>query len=243
MGALYKITFPNGKAYIGITADTAEGRFAEHAYNSATNRADRPLNRAFRKYGRDAARLQTLVVADDWKYLCALERRAIAAYGTKGRGGYNATEGGEGSLGYRHTPDALRRMGEVHKGKAHHSVPHSDAAKAKMSAARKGRKLGECHRASIAAALVGNTYSLGVKHAPESVAKRAQSLIANSTSRVTASGVRGVSWCPRTGKWRAHISPNGKMRDLGRHDTIEAAAMARQKAAAEYLAGGASNAA
>lgn len=45
------------------------------------------------------------------------------------------------------------------------------------------------------------------------------------------SGVKGVSWCARTGKWRAHITPDRKFRCLGRFDRLEDAIAARSVAA------------
>lgn len=48
------------------------------------------------------------------------------------------------------------------------------------------------------------------------------------------SGVNGVSWAKREGKWKAHVTVDGKTRYLGMHDSIEAAASARAKADSLY---------
>lgn len=163
MGCLYRIEFPGGKSYIGITADSAERRFAEHRYNSETNRADRAVNRALRKYGPDSVTLETLVIAE-WDYLVALEPKVIAAYGTFGRGGYNMTAGGEGALGYKHTPEALLKMGATHKGNTYRKgKTFSAESRAKMSAVRKGRRLSSETKALIGAASRGNKHCLGRK--------------------------------------------------------------------------------
>lgn len=45
-------------------------------------------------------------------------------------------------------------------------------------------------------------------------------------------GVRGVSWCSQTGRWRALVQIEGRVFHLGRHATIEDAAAAR----AEFMA-------
>lgn len=166
MGCLYQLTFPGGKSYIGITVGTAEQRFAEHLYNSTTNRADRAVNRAILKYGIQAVRLQTLVIAG-WDYLVELERKAITAYGTLGPGGYNMTAGGEGTVGYKHTAESLRKMGDVHRGKAHHTQPHSAEAKAKMSASAIGRKHTAEAKEKIGIASIGNKHCLGRKLSEE----------------------------------------------------------------------------
>lgn len=71
---------------------------------------DQALQKAIRKYGADAFKVQTLVIADNWEYLCDLERKAIDAFGTRSPGGYNLTVGGEGVLGRIHTPEAAANM-------------------------------------------------------------------------------------------------------------------------------------
>ena len=59
-----------------------------------------------------------------------------------------------------------------------------------------------------------------------------QQNMANSNARTSSkSGVKGVSWCANTGKWRATITINGKQKSLGRHIRIEDAAKAYATAA------------
>ena len=175
MGALYQLHFPSGKSYIGITAGTPENRFYEHCYNSETGRADRAVNRAIRKYGATAVTLKTLVIAE-WDYLVELERAAIAMYGTFGCG-YNMTAGGEGAIGYRHTPESLALMGAAHKGNKYRlGAVLSEESRAKMSASAKGRKHTAESKAKIGAASRGNKHCLGIKQSPELIAKRAAAI-------------------------------------------------------------------
>jgi group I intron endonuclease len=172
VGCMYRLTFPSGKAYIGITKEAARERFSEHAYD-AKRGLKKAISRAFRKYGSEAVKLETLVIASDWAYLCDLERKAIAAFGTKWPGGYNMTDGGEGSCGYKHSEETRAHLCAVHSRTPRHTTPHSEDAKAKMSAAHRrmqseetrrrisqaqigvsrgvGRKLSDEHRAAIAA--------------------------------------------------------------------------------------------
>jgi len=49
------------------------------------------------------------------------------------------------------------------------------------------------------------------------------------------SGVKGVSWCKDTEKWRAVIRSEGKARNLGRYDNLEDAVLARKKAEQQYF--------
>jgi hypothetical protein len=98
MGALYLITGPSGKEYIGITMRSADLRLAEHK-TWGVRRSNSYLHAAMRKHGAESFSLKTLVIADDWQYLCDLERKAIAAFGCKAPNGYNATDGGDGVPG------------------------------------------------------------------------------------------------------------------------------------------------
>lgn len=109
MGELYRITSPSGKVYIGITSRTAEDRFKEHVRN-ARGKAKGLLYRAIRKYGADQMIVETLGASEDWGELCAMERSAIAFFGTKAPKGMNATDGGDGVLGYKPTPDVLAKV-------------------------------------------------------------------------------------------------------------------------------------
>lgn len=55
-------------------------------------------------------------------------------------------------------------------------------------------------------------------------------------NKSNTSGVKGVSWCKNTGRWRAVIKVNHKSKFLGRYDTKEQAARARQIAEKKYFA-------
>jgi hypothetical protein len=50
-----------------------------------------------RKYGYDQFTVKELIRANDWTYLCDLERKVIVAFGTTTPRGYNTAEGGEGA--------------------------------------------------------------------------------------------------------------------------------------------------
>lgn len=103
MGCLYKLTSPSGKSYIGITLKSLDDRWMGHKCEPA--KRGKILHNAMRKYGHDSFKVECLVVAKDWTYLCALERRAIAGYGTLAPNGYNATIGGDGVIGL---PDDIK---------------------------------------------------------------------------------------------------------------------------------------
>lgn len=92
-GVLYRLLFPSGKQYIGITSQHPRTRFNRHILDARRGK-DWPVSRAIRKYGRDAIRLEVLVIAD-MGYLKELERRAIEQFGTLAPVGYNVSPGGD----------------------------------------------------------------------------------------------------------------------------------------------------
>ena len=175
-GCLYALTFPNGKQYIGITSGTLRRRVNLHRSHANTGRPGAVYN-AIRKYGTRGFGAKVLVVVSDWDYLCELEQKAIAAFGTMAPGGFNLTAGGEGFLGQTFTPEQRAKLSESRKGKGvgprphTHGWSHSEAAKRKISEAGKGRVFSDETRAKIGAVHVGNTYNLGSRRSDESRAK------------------------------------------------------------------------
>lgn len=118
MGALYRLTSPSGKAYIGITSQTTAKRWWKHKNNAAHGRGSRmgsecmALYDAIRKYGSDGFKVETLVIAD-FEYLKDLERKVIAEFGTKAPNGYNLTVGGDGAVGASPTDAARQKMSQA----------------------------------------------------------------------------------------------------------------------------------
>lgn len=95
MAYIYKITNTiNGKCYIGKTESTPELRFLEHIRDSKKERCkDRPLYRAFNKYGVENFTIEMIEETDSPE-----EREVffIQQFDSYGRNGYNATIGGDG---------------------------------------------------------------------------------------------------------------------------------------------------
>ena len=59
------------------------------------------------------------------------------------------------------------------------------------------------------------------------VATRSQNNINSATHKSNTSGVRGVSWCKRTGRWQAHVHIGKKAVFLGRFYDLREAAQVR----------------
>lgn len=94
MAFIYRIVNKvNGKSYIGKTESTVEKRFKQHLAEYKKERCkDRPLYRAFLKYGTENFTVETLEETEN-----AVEREIywIEFYDTFSKG-YNATKGGDG---------------------------------------------------------------------------------------------------------------------------------------------------
>jgi len=92
-GKIYKITGPNGKAYIGYTTQIMHRRFAAHRRGAGTG--CRALSNAIRKYGKAAFSAEVLLWDVPKEQLGEREREMIAIHNTLAPNGYNITPGGE----------------------------------------------------------------------------------------------------------------------------------------------------
>lgn len=101
---LYRLTFANGKQYIGKTNDLTE-RKSGHRYDA--QKSERLVARAWRKYGQPV--FEHLATVEDCM-INDLEINAIVAYHTFMPNGYNMTIGGEGVAGYLHTSSAKLKI-------------------------------------------------------------------------------------------------------------------------------------
>lgn len=90
----------NGKIYVGVTTKGVLQRFAGHC-ESANSGGTSRLYSAMRKYGTAMFVPVQIGTAMSKEQLFAMERRAIACFGSNDSAlGYNMTNGGEGLEGY-----------------------------------------------------------------------------------------------------------------------------------------------
>lgn len=91
------------------------------------------VGRAINKYGLENVRIKILGYSTGWKKLKELEIEYIAKYKTKKPFGYNITEGGEGSRGFRQSKKVRkahterlrgnkRLLGHVHSSKSRNKM-------------------------------------------------------------------------------------------------------------------------
>lgn len=93
MCCLYKLTLPDGLAYIGITRKTAQQRLAKHIEDAKGGR-DTSVADALRRCKFKGVKIVTLLTCDNWQLINEMEKIAIEYYGTKIPHGHNATDGG-----------------------------------------------------------------------------------------------------------------------------------------------------
>lgn len=99
----------NGKSYIGITCSGVRHRMYAHE-SCARLGSEKPFHRALRRYG--AAGFETRVLASCFGLEAAneFEMLLIQEFGTFGRGGYNATLGGDGVRGLSPTKERRKQI-------------------------------------------------------------------------------------------------------------------------------------
>ena len=113
-GYIYKIKFPNGKHYIGLTSTSLEQRTKEHK-TCAKNGDTRCVYNALRKYNMvDTFELIEIDTADTLEELCEKEIGYIIEYNSyyMNEKGYNMTYGGEGTNGYIFTEEDNKKNSE-----------------------------------------------------------------------------------------------------------------------------------
>lgn len=106
----------NGKRYVGITDCTLEERWKQHV-QASRGKTTRPLMRAIAKHGPESFTIEQLEECSDRTTLLQRERQLIVELDTFKPKGYNATMGGEGIAGHRHSEETRRKMSEARRGK------------------------------------------------------------------------------------------------------------------------------
>jgi len=96
-GCLYRLRFPNGKTYIGLSRHGLDWRWRRHLRQALDEGSQALVHRAIRQHGAASIRREVLLVADDLTYLGMMEVAAILRFGTLSPRGYNLVGGGEGT--------------------------------------------------------------------------------------------------------------------------------------------------
>lgn len=217
-GFLYRLTFPNGKAYIGITKRTVARRFAEHVNFAKSGKSGSAVHHAINKFGRASVLVETLASAD-WESLKSMEIAMIAQHNTRPPYGYNLTKGGDGVTGF----DALTRvkMGAANVGR----IPTQETRE-KLSSAGKGRKASQQARENISRGKTGVKFSDAHK---ENLSAARKAHVANSPAVVMSAETRARMSAVKTGLTHSDET-RAKLRALNTGKTLSAETRAKQSA-------------
>ena len=116
MAFIYKITNNlNQKFYIGFTSQkNPKWRFNQHLSTARSGKKNnQPIIRAIRKYGEENFSFEILLEGEEKFLLTEEEQRLIEELKPE----YNATFGGEGVLGYKHTEKTKEIISNLHNGR------------------------------------------------------------------------------------------------------------------------------
>ena len=126
-GKIYKITNKeNGLIYIGCTISSLKKRFSEHLYRCFKTDYKSKLYNSMKKYGQEIFTIE-LIEECDLSIIYETEKKYIKQYDSY-TNGLNSTFGGEGCLGYTHSPEIRQKIsentknGNSHKGKTYEEL-------------------------------------------------------------------------------------------------------------------------
>lgn len=138
---VYCLTSPNGKRYVGIGMGVGGIAARWKKYRSMQCKTQRKLFNAFKCHGPDNFKYEVVLVTTDRERAERLEKQLIALWGLQNdRFGYNISDGGHSSNGWKVTPEISKRMSLAHTGNS-----HSQETKDKISLAHSGKKLSVDH--------------------------------------------------------------------------------------------------
>lgn len=146
---IYAHYSPTGKVYVGQSALGMRRRWTNHLAD-ARRGSSAPFHRAIRRYGAGAFTHKLLDRVRTEAAAHQAERLWIQELGALGPRGYNATSGGEGASGGSPSAQARARMSAAHKGRVF-SPEHRE----RIAAALRGRPRSPEVRAKCSAALLG----------------------------------------------------------------------------------------
>lgn len=138
IGVIYCYTSPNGKKYIGQTVRESR-RKSEHKIE--TSKTETKFGRAIRKHGWENFTYDILFTLKSFDInrikivLNVMEKYLIKKYDSY-INGYNLNDGGNGNLGYKHTPEMIIKLTEYNRN-------HSEETNKKKGDANRGMKFSE----------------------------------------------------------------------------------------------------
>lgn len=256
---IYMYTFPNGKRYIGKTSEKSlkdrQGGSNWSGYHHSSI-----LKKAVKKYGVE--NIEQEIIFEDMmtdEYASRLEMILILTFKTNclkfnnPSYGYNMTDGGEGTIGHRHTEESKKKMSESKKGKkvgvdSHNSKPvycieldqtFVNAVEAEMHTGVSRKTISLCCLRKNKSTRGGSTkfnvlHWIFEKDKSDEIIEKIMHDPKIVFRENTNSGVNGVYFDKDRGKWAAQIRYNGNRYNLGRYLDKNDAIVARLSAEKQY---------
>ena len=153
MGIVYRLTAPCGKKYIGITSRALELRMRDHA-KQVKGGSCYAIHSAIRKYGIEKFKIE-IVGRGDMEKCKKAEQILIRVENTKGDGGYNMTDGGDGVCGMSPSEETREKLRQANIGRvwprevverrraSNIGKKRSTAFSARMSEVHKGKNVSD----------------------------------------------------------------------------------------------------
>lgn len=142
-GKIYKITnTETNRIYIGCTINSLKHRFEEHCYRCLKTNINTKLCNNVRKYGVEKFTIE-LIEECSLDVIYNREVEVIKEHNSFEEG-LNSTVGGEGCLGYKHSPEIRLKIsnavkdGKSHKGKTYEEIYGEKALEEKEKRKNKG---------------------------------------------------------------------------------------------------------
>lgn len=243
----------NGKKYIGKSIDLKK-RILDHI-NSLRINKDKSvyLQNAWNKYGEKSFIIYILCEENNYEKLSELEIFFINKLNSKTPYGYNLTNGGDGTFGYKWSEELRKSIA----GKRNHFYGkiHSEKTKEQMSISQRGEKnhnYGKTPSEETRRKMSENHYNnSGEKHPNwgKRLSKETRNKISNSVKKVTSgennprfgkklrdssSKYFGVYFVKRNRNWQSKIRFNKKEIHIGTFYNETDAAMAYDKYVMEH---------
>jgi group I intron endonuclease len=143
-GNIYKITNKiNNKIYVGCTIYSLKKRFSEHIHRAFKTDNNTKLYNSIRKHGIKNFVIE-LIQECDLSIIYEVEKKHITELDTY-HNGLNSTFGGEGCLGYVHSPEIRIKIGKAvkegnsHKGKTYDELYGNNADEERMKRKLSGK--------------------------------------------------------------------------------------------------------